>query len=84
MVPSTFVTLSSFPRTANGKLDRKALPTPSGSNSEPELAYVAANLAEQSLAAIWGDLLGLDRIGIHDNFFKLGGHSLLAVQLLCG
>ncbi|WP_284343873.1 amino acid adenylation domain-containing protein, partial [Dyella mobilis] len=82
MVPSAFVQLDALPLTPNGKLDRKALPAPSSEayarrTYEPPLGDV-----EQTLAAIWEELLGVERVSRHDNFFELGGHSLLAVQLM--
>jgi amino acid adenylation domain-containing protein len=84
MVPSTFVLLDSFPRTAGGKIDRQALPAPEQSRSEMAKAYVAARTpVEEQLVKIWGDTLGFKYIGINDNFFtELGGHSLLATQLV--
>ncbi|HEX6289408.1 MAG TPA: amino acid adenylation domain-containing protein, partial [Herpetosiphonaceae bacterium] len=83
MVPATFMLLDALPLTANGKLDRKALPAPDRTRPELESAFVAPRTAdEQALAEIWGGILSLDRIGIHDNFFALGGHSLLATQVI--
>jgi amino acid adenylation domain-containing protein/non-ribosomal peptide synthase protein (TIGR01720 family) len=82
MVPSAFVVLESFPLSPNGKVDRKALPEPSSSRPDLEKQYVAPRTPlEQTLADIWRELLGIDSVGIHDNFFDLGGHSLLATQL---
>ncbi|HKT26875.1 non-ribosomal peptide synthetase [Dyella sp.] len=81
MVPSHFVTLDAMPLTPNGKVDRKALPAPDLTQSAK--AYVAPRTPdEQRMAAIWADVLKLDRVGIHDDFFELGGHSLLATQLV--
>jgi acyl carrier protein len=83
MVPAAFVSLDALPLTPNGKLDRNALPAPDNSRALIESAYVAPQTAtEATIAAIWAELLGLSRIGIHDNFFTLGGHSLLATQLM--
>lgn len=83
MVPSTFVVLDSFPTTANGKLDRGALPAPDGSRPSLERGYAAPETpVEETLAAIWGEVLGLERVGRHDDFFDLGGHSLLAVKMI--
>ncbi|QGT81399.1 non-ribosomal peptide synthetase [Pseudomonas coronafaciens] len=81
MVPTHFIFLDKLPLTANGKLDRKALPAPDA--SQLQAAYVAPQgELEQQLAAIWADVLKIDQIGRSDNFFELGGHSLLAVQML--
>ena len=81
MVPSAFVTLEVLPLTANGKVDRQALPAPQGGIETA--GYVAPRTpTEEVLAAIWCEVLKLDRVGIHDNFFELGGHSLLAMRLV--
>ncbi|MGQ4807000.1 D-alanine--D-alanyl carrier protein ligase [Candidatus Entotheonellaceae bacterium PAL068K] len=81
MVSMTFLILDALPLTPNGKIDRRALPAPDGSDVED--GYVAPRTStEKALATIWADVLGLDRVGVHGNFFDLGGHSLLAVQLL--
>jgi amino acid adenylation domain-containing protein len=83
MVPSAFVSLDVFPVTANGKLDRSALPAPDGSRPDLERTYSAPETpVEQSLASIWSEVLGVERIGLDDDFFDLGGHSLLAVKML--
>ena len=83
MIPSTFVLLDSLPRTAGGKIDWKALPDPAENRLGMEEAYAAPrNLTEEILADIWSEVLSLDRIGIHENFFSLGGHSLLATQII--
>ncbi|MEP7054478.1 MAG: phosphopantetheine-binding protein, partial [Actinomycetota bacterium] len=82
MVPAVVVSLEAFPRTPNGKLDRKALPAPASWAIESVRAYVAPRTpVEEELAEIWGELLGMDRVGVDDSFFDLGGHSLLVVQL---
>jgi amino acid adenylation domain-containing protein len=82
MLPAAFVRLVALPLTPNGKLDRKALPDPDRSAAEQE-SYVAPRTPlEQELAAIWIDILHLERVGIHDNFFAVGGHSLLATQIM--
>ena len=83
MVPSVIVFLDSLPLTPNGKLDRKALPPPDHSRSAPDDAFVAPrNPVETVLANIWAEVLKLEKVGVHDNFFNLGGHSLLATQVL--
>jgi acyl carrier protein len=86
MVPAAFVVLGALPLTANGKLDRAALPTPApsaGAGLELDAAFVAPRTtAETVLAAIWAESLGVSRVGIHDDFFALGGHSLLATQVV--
>ncbi|KAF9922965.1 hypothetical protein BGZ67_010179 [Mortierella alpina] len=82
MVPSAFVRMDAFPLTNNGKIDRRALPEP-GSDSLVTCDYVAPQgELEIALAAMWSDLLKVERVGRHDNFFMLGGHSLLAVRLI--
>ncbi|OEC49736.1 non-ribosomal peptide synthetase [Pseudomonas sp. AP42] len=82
MVPSAFVRLDTLPLTTNGKLDRKALPTPDA-DAVARRAYAAPQGAlETTLARLWQDLLHVDRVGREDNFFELGGHSLLAVKLI--
>lgn len=82
MIPSAFVLLDALPRTPNGKVDRKALPRRSEFRPALEAQYVAPRTeVEQTIAAIWQELLQMDQVGIHDNFFDLGGHSLLIVQV---
>ncbi|HRE45167.1 MAG TPA: LLM class flavin-dependent oxidoreductase, partial [Terricaulis sp.] len=80
MVPAAFVALSAMPLTPNGKIDRKALPEPSVAAAG--VSEAPSDETEAKVAALWGELLGLDRIGVTDNFFDLGGHSLLAFQML--
>jgi len=83
MVPSVFVLLKSLPLTPNGKIDRRALPAPEQTRPELEGVYIAPRTpVEKQLAEIWAQVLGIEKIGIHDNFFDLGGHSLLITQLL--
>ncbi|WP_045761383.1 condensation domain-containing protein, partial [Xanthomonas albilineans] len=81
MLPTAYVQLETLPLTANGKLDRKALPAPDAAAYAARAYEAPQGAIEQTIAAIWGDLLGLETIGRHDNFFALGGHSLLAVTL---
>ncbi|MGH7824577.1 MAG: amino acid adenylation domain-containing protein [Candidatus Binatia bacterium] len=83
MVPSVFLFLDSLPLTPNGKVDRRALPEPDHSRRELEQTFVPPRSAvEEVLAGIWATVLGLERVGVHDNFFDLGGHSLLATQVV--
>jgi amino acid adenylation domain-containing protein len=83
MVPSAFVVLESLPVTANGKVDRLALPAPQPIKLEWAGGYVAPQTSiEEVLVKIWAEVLGIKRVGIRDNFFELGGHSLLATQLV--
>jgi natural product biosynthesis luciferase-like monooxygenase protein len=83
MLPSMVVLLDALPLTPNGKLDRLGLPAPSTASVEKGGSFVAPRtMGEKLIADIWADVLSLERIGIHDNFFDLGGHSLLAVQVI--
>lgn len=83
MLPTAFVGLDAFPRTTNGKLDRDALPAPERSRAGLGTSWVAPRTpTERTVAAIWGQVLGLDRVGGDDHFFELGGHSLLATQAI--
>ena len=83
MVPSTFVRLEKLPTLANGKIDRKALPAPDNTRRDRADTYVAPrNHIEERLTEFWSEILGIERIGIIDNFFDLGGHSLLATQAI--
>ena len=82
MVPAAFVMREAFPLTPNGKVDRKALPAPDGARPSINANYAAPQTdSERALAAIWQDVLKVERVGRHDNFFDLGGHSLLIVQV---
>jgi amino acid adenylation domain-containing protein len=81
MVPSAFVVLEALPVTANGKVDRGALPAPDTPGSRG--TYVAPRTpAEERMAAIWAEVLGVERVGADDHFFELGGHSLLATRVV--
>ena len=83
MVPAVLVLLKALPLMPNGKIDRRALPAPDRSRPELDKAFVAPRTpTEELLAEIWAQLLNIERVGIHDNFFDLGGHSLLATQLV--
>ena len=82
MLPSAFVRMAAWPLTGNGKLDRAALPAPGADDFDAGAAYVAPRTpVEEAMAEIWSRLLGLERVGVQDNFFTLGGHSLLATKL---
>jgi hypothetical protein len=82
MVPTAFVILDEMPLTAHGKVDRKALPAPDQTRPELENMFVAPrNALEEILTTIWAEVLDIEHIGVHDNFFALGGHSLLATQV---
>ena len=83
LVPSRFVFLDRLPLTPNGKLDRRALPAPEQGRGESEKPYVAPRTPiEQMLAEMWAEVLGVPRVGVHDDFFGLGGHSLRATQII--
>ncbi len=82
MVPSALIILERFPVTPNGKVDRKALPVPEILAGQAAGGYVSPRTpVEVALARIWEEMLGLEQVGTHDDFFDLGGHSLLAAQL---
>jgi hypothetical protein len=81
MVPARFVELEQLPLTANGKVDRRALPEPKA--VEPARSFTAPrNPTEETLLRIWREILGRNSFGIHENFFHLGGHSLLVTQMI--
>ncbi|MGB7950461.1 MAG: amino acid adenylation domain-containing protein, partial [Candidatus Binatia bacterium] len=81
MVPSAFVFLDDLPLTPNGKIDRKTLPIPDQNRSRLVGSYQSPRTTmEEALARIWSEVLGVEKVGINDNFFDLGGHSLLAVR----
>ncbi|BBG30329.1 non-ribosomal peptide synthetase modules [Zymobacter palmae] len=82
MLPSAVVTIEALPLTANGKLDERALPAPDASALVTQAYEAPQGAIEETLAEIWQTLLGVERVGRHDDFFALGGHSLLAVQLV--
>ncbi|MCW3089278.1 MAG: linear pentadecapeptide gramicidin synthetase LgrD, partial [Ferruginibacter sp.] len=82
MVPALLIEMDSLPVTRNGKIDRRALPDPDGTQLLQNEYVAPRNEVEQALADIWQELLKIERVGIHDNFFELGGHSLLAIRVV--
>ncbi|MCJ7623457.1 MAG: amino acid adenylation domain-containing protein, partial [Anaerolineaceae bacterium] len=82
MIPTVFMFVDTLPLTISGKYDRKALPSPDWNNLDLESSYKPPGTAlEKELVSIWSEVLGIDRIGVFDNFFDLGGHSLLVISL---
>ena len=82
MVPDTFAILDALPQTPNGKIDRRALPVPDVFQPQSEETYVMPQTeAERLIAEVWQELLPVEKVGIHDNFFHLGGHSLLVIKV---
>lgn len=83
MIPTVFVSLDELPKTPIGKVDRKSLPAPDQDRPDLAKAYVApTNPVEQMIADLWAEILGVECVGIYDNFFDLGGHSLMATQII--
>jgi len=82
MVPLAFVVLETLPLNANGKLDRNALPAPETLTPQQGSLVAPRTPVEQLVAGLWGEVLGVRHVGVHDDFFSLGGHSLLATQLV--
>ncbi|MEJ7558100.1 MAG: non-ribosomal peptide synthase/polyketide synthase [Pedobacter sp.] len=82
MIPSNIIELDALPRTANGKVDRHALPDPDSGSQAGESYTAPVTATQQQLSVIWADILEVDQVGLHDDFFELGGHSLLAVRLM--
>jgi acyl carrier protein len=81
MAPAAYVWLESLPMTPNGKIDRRALPAPDKTRPELGTEYLTPrNKIEQALAEVWQKVLGIERVGVHDNFFDLGGHSLMLAK----
>jgi amino acid adenylation domain-containing protein len=82
MVPSAFIQLKALPLTTNGKVNHQSLPMPDDNRPELEEVYVAPRSEmEQAIAKVWQEMLQMEKVGVHDNFFDLGGHSLLMVQV---
>jgi acyl carrier protein len=83
MLPATFIRVDDLPTTTNGKLDRNALPVPNANNSLQEDEFVAPRTPlEERVTVIIASLLGLEKVGVNENFFFIGGHSLLGTQLI--
>jgi acyl-coenzyme A synthetase/AMP-(fatty) acid ligase/acyl carrier protein len=83
LVPSAFLFLEDLPLTPNGKLDHRRLPVPDAAAGHEENDHVAPRTPlEEAVARLWGDVLGVARVGVHDDFFELGGHSLLATRIV--
>ncbi|WP_198299656.1 non-ribosomal peptide synthetase [Tumebacillus avium] len=82
MVPSAFVLLEAMPLTANGKINRRALPDPDFALLDDGTFVAPRNALEEQVAAVWAEVLGAEQVGVHNHFFLLGGHSLLATQVV--
>jgi aryl carrier-like protein len=82
MIPANIMELDSLPLTANGKIDRQALPDPDATEPLSDQYMAPRNAAEEALASIWQDVLGLEQVGIHDDFFELGGDSIITIQVV--
>jgi acyl carrier protein len=82
MVPVAFVQMDAWPLTSNAKLDRRALPAPETGDRSGRPYVAPRTPIEEVLASIWIELLEVERVGVHDNFFDLGGHSLMAMRLM--
>ena len=82
MLPSAFVVLPEWPLTPTGKLDRRALPAPGTPRTAERECTAPRTPREQTLCAIWADVLKVERVGVHDNFFELGGDSILSIQVI--
>jgi hypothetical protein len=78
MIPTRIETLRAFPRTANGKIDKRSLPAPAAPVRQ---SRTALGKVERQIAAVWQEVLGIAEVGVHDNFFDLGGRSLLLVRV---
>jgi thioesterase domain-containing protein len=81
MVPAAFLWMEALPRTASGKLDRRALPDPDADAASATVFVAPRTELEERLAALWADVLGVEKVGVHDDFFDLGGQSILATRL---
>jgi amino acid adenylation domain-containing protein len=82
MIPSSYTVMESFPLTPNGKVDRRALPAPDNQAGQNRPGYVPPGTeTERAVASVWSEVLGVEKVGLHDSFFDLGGHSLLIVRV---
>src|SRR5262249_42394179 len=84
MIPAAFVQLDRLPTTPNGKIDRRALPAPTGADalSAERVVVAARTYVEQQLAEVWADVFEIPKVSVEDSFWDLGGHSMLAVALM--
>jgi amino acid adenylation domain-containing protein/thioester reductase-like protein len=82
MVPSFFIEMKVLPLTANGKVNRKALPLPEASKHTSDEFVVPSNDTQEKLVKIWQELIEIDKVGVHDDFFEIGGHSLIATKMI--
>ncbi|MGC5402159.1 phosphopantetheine-binding protein, partial [Streptomyces sp. DT20] len=82
MIPTAFVVVGTFPLTANGKVDRRALPEPDLGAALAKNHVAPRTRTERIVARAWGDVLGVERVGVQDNFFELGGDSILSIQVV--
>jgi amino acid adenylation domain-containing protein len=83
MIPALFVTIEALPLTPSGKVNRRALPSPDGLRPDLETAFMSPrNEVERQMSGLWKKVLGLEQVGVYDDFFELGGDSLLAMRLL--
>ncbi|WP_234431374.1 condensation domain-containing protein, partial [Streptomyces sp. NRRL F-5053] len=82
MIPAAFVVVGTFPLTANGKVDRRALPEPRVTTAPSGGGRAPRNGTEEAVARVWAEVLGVERVGIDDNFFELGGDSILSIQVV--
>ncbi|RKG95355.1 non-ribosomal peptide synthetase, partial [Corallococcus sp. CA047B] len=82
MVPAVFTVLPALPLTVNGKVDRKALPAPEASTEASESYEAPRTRTEETLAGVWARVLGVERVGVRENFFALGGDSILSIQVV--
>ncbi len=82
MIPSIFIEMDNIPVTSNGKVDRKALPNPDENDLEQDTYVAPTNQKEKALVEIWQNLLGVEKVGVNDNFFSLGGDSITAIQFV--